>query len=187
MSLRARSATAWERSPYDGRRMSEEEYLALPEEKPYLEYLDGEVTQKAMANRDHGRLAAELALLIGLYARENGGEPGIEQRTHVTPRHSYLVPDVAFYRQGTNEDDAPPALAIEIRSPDETIESQRRKCRMLRESSEACWLVIPRSRTVEVFEGERDGEVLRVGDMLTTAVAPGLEIELAALFKVLDR
>jgi Uma2 family endonuclease len=185
--VRARSTETWERSKYDGQRMSEAEYLALPEEKPYLEYVDGVVVQKAMGNRDHGRLGGELAVLLGLYAREHGGEMVIEQRTRVEPRRSFLVPDVAYYREGTNVEDAAPALAIEIRSPDETIDSQRRKCRVLRENSEACWLVIPRTRTIEVFDADNDGAVMSVGDVVTTLAAPGLEIDIAALFKVLDR
>ena len=48
-----------ERSPvskYHGRRMTEEEYLALPEEKPYLEYVDGVVLQKPVPDDLHGRL-----------------------------------------------------------------------------------------------------------------------------------
>ncbi len=187
MSLRARSTEAWERSPYDGQRMSEAEYLALPEVKPYLEYVEREVIQKAMANRDHSRLAAELSLLLGLHLREHGGEPGIEQRVHIPSRNSYLVPDVAVYAPGTNHDDAVPALAIEIRSPDETMAAQRRKCRALRDAGAACWLVDPRSRTVEVFDDENEGQLKRAGDILETKAVPGLQVDLAALFKVMDR
>ena len=40
---------AWQ-SRYHGVRMSPEQYLALPEVKPYLEYVDGVVLQKPMAN-----------------------------------------------------------------------------------------------------------------------------------------
>ncbi len=34
--------------------MTEAEYLALPETKPYLEFVDGEVLQKAMPDSTHG-------------------------------------------------------------------------------------------------------------------------------------
>lgn len=40
--------------------MSESEYLALPEEKPYLEYIDGVVLQKPMPNKSHVLLIEEI-------------------------------------------------------------------------------------------------------------------------------
>lgn len=40
--------------------MTPEQYLALPEEKPYLEYIDGMVLQKPMPNEQHARVALEV-------------------------------------------------------------------------------------------------------------------------------
>ena len=51
-------------SKYHGVRMTPEEYLALPEEKPYLEYVDGVVLQKPMPNEEHGRIAFRIGFLI---------------------------------------------------------------------------------------------------------------------------
>ena len=48
--------------------MSAREYLALPEEKPYLEYIDGVVEQKPMVNAQHGRTVARLDHRFILYA-----------------------------------------------------------------------------------------------------------------------
>ena len=64
--------------------MTPEQYLALPEEKPYLEYVDGMVLQKPMPTEDHGALSFE----IGLYIRRwtgDGGESnlGVEVRTRL--------------------------------------------------------------------------------------------------------
>ena len=47
-------------SKYHGVRMTPEEYLALPEEKPYLEYIDGMVVQKPMPTNEHAKLALEV-------------------------------------------------------------------------------------------------------------------------------
>jgi len=41
--------------------MTPEQYLALPQEKPYLEYVDGMVLQKLMPTFDHGALVIRLA------------------------------------------------------------------------------------------------------------------------------
>ena len=58
--------------------MSVEEYLALPEEKPYLEYVDGEAVPKTMPDDRHMLLAAEFDIEIGLYRRATGGLSGPE-------------------------------------------------------------------------------------------------------------
>ena len=49
-----------------GRRMTEAEFLALPEEEPYLEYVDGVVLQKPMPNKSHTEIVAELVTEIVL-------------------------------------------------------------------------------------------------------------------------
>jgi len=43
-----------------GRRLTAQEFLELPEEKPYLELIDGEVVQKPLPQEQHGFLALEL-------------------------------------------------------------------------------------------------------------------------------
>src|SRR4051794_26228325 len=48
-------------SPYVGQRMTLEEFLALPEEKPALEYVDGVVRQKVAAKPVHASIAFFLA------------------------------------------------------------------------------------------------------------------------------
>ena len=45
-------------SPWVGQRMTLEEFLALPEQKPALEYADGMVTQKMAPTPDHIELQA---------------------------------------------------------------------------------------------------------------------------------
>lgn len=174
---------------YDGQRMSEAAYLALPEEKPYLEYLDGVVLQKAMPDSNHSALVAELALLLGLFAREHGGWPGVERRVRIPGPGAFRLPDVEFTVAGVPQgDDTLPTLAIEVRSANETLASQRRKCDEWVEAGvHEAWLFEPRARTVEVFFADGDRMTLRAGDRLMSRAVAGLEIDLAALFQVLDR
>ena len=176
------------RSPYAGKRMSVEEYLALPEEKPYLEYVDGVVVQKAVPNRQHRRLVAAIDERLGELRKRHGGDYGPEGRVQLNSGR-YRLPDTAYWAPGRpNDDDSIPTLAVEVRSPDETIASQREKCRQYREAGvDVCWLVIPGSRTVEVFEGEHAGRVLGSQDMLSSAHLPGFTLPLEDLFAVLDR
>ncbi|MGE3073546.1 MAG: Uma2 family endonuclease [Dehalococcoidia bacterium] len=175
-------------SKYHGRRMSEAEYLALPEEKPYLEYVDGVVLQKPMPNRAHVLLIEELIYAIGVYRRRYGGSSGPEGRVRLPDGGGFRIPDAAYWAKSRpHEDDSIPSLVVEVRSPGQAMAELRRKCRAFRENGvEACWLVDPASRTVEVFEGDRDGERLARDASLETSVMPGFSLPLENLFAVLD-
>lgn len=175
-------------SRYHGARMTEEEYLSLPEEKPYLEYVYGVVLQKPMPNNDHSTLAFELAAEIALYRRQHGGYGGIEGRVRLRGDTGYFLPDVAYWARGRpSGDDSIPTLAVEVRSPSQTMAEQRRKCRDFRASGvDVCWLIDPVSRRAEVFEGDRDAELLPVDGVLESEHLPGFSLPLPALFAVLD-
>src|SRR5687768_7212702 len=175
-------------SKYHGRRMTEAQYLALPEEKPYLEYVDGVVLQKPMPNSQHRKLANYIVIEIGLYERQHGGDSGPEGRVRLPDGSGYRLPDTAYWAPGRpSGDDSLPSLAIEVRSPDQTLAELRRKCRAFRANGvDACWLIDPVARTAEVFEGERDGEQLDANGVLTTQVMPVFELSLSDLFAVLN-
>ncbi len=168
--------------------MSEAEFLALPEEKPYLEYVDGVVLQKAMADHEHRRLAGVLTYEFGAYARANGGDFGPEGRVRLVTGN-YHVPDTAYWAAGIESGkDSSPTVAVELRSRDETMVSQRAKCLRYRVAGvPVCWLIDPVSRTVEVFEGDVQGERLSADGSLVTEHMPGFALAAADLFAVLDR
>ena len=167
--------------------MTPEEYLALPEEKPYLEYVDGVVLQKPLPNEDHSELALELAYRFAVWLREHGeGSAGVEARAKLGDLPNYRLPNLSYWKPGIPRgEQAPPTLAVEIRSPDQTLAELRRKCESLRDSGvEACWLLDPVSRTAEIFEGrQRD---TRSADALTAECLPGFDLPLRELFAVLD-
>src|SRR5689334_223564 len=112
------------------RRMTLEEFLTLPEEKPALEYIDGWVRQKAMPKGPHGTLQSWLAHLINAY--------GIAARlawafteTRVLLAGQAPVPDLIVYRWERIPRDAtgriaedfstPPDIAVEIFSPGQVL------------------------------------------------------------------
>lgn len=173
-------------SKYHGVRMTPEEYLALPEEKPYLEYVDGMVVQKPMPNREHIELVAEIIFRLKLWIQLHGGRTGPEARAKLGELQNYRLPDVSFWKAGASrEDDAPPSLAVEMRSRSQTLAELRRKCELLRSSGvETCWLIDPVSKTAEIYQGRR-----KAGLVVTTLTAdclPGFELALVDLFAVLD-
>lgn len=101
----------------------------------------------------------------------------------------YRKPDLATRAAGSPAgNDAIPTLVVEVRSPDETMASQRRKCRMFREHGlPACWLIDRTSRSIEVFEDDLDGETLPVDGGLASKYLPGFELKVPDLFATLDR
>lgn len=183
------SAPPFPVSVYHGRRMSEAEFLALPEEKPYLEYIDGMVLQKPMPDRSHRKLIQVLSYFFELYIRQAGGSGGPEGRVRLPDGSGFRLPDTAYWAPGRpDDDDSVPSVAVEVRSEGQTMAELRRKCRSFRSNGvDVCWLIDPYARTVEVFEGARDGEQLPADGALETAVMPGFSITLTELFAVLDR
>ena len=171
-------------SRYDGQRMSEAEYLALPEVKPYLEYLDGVVRQKPMVGSAHGRVVRRLDRLFDEYIDKHGGDAGPERHVRLDGRN-YRLPDTAYWAPGRpSGDNSIPSLTVEVRSPGQALDSLRDKCRAFRRAGvDTCWLIDPAARRAEIFEGDRDGEAVAA---LESVAMPGFSLTLADLFKVLD-
>lgn len=167
------------------------EYLALPEEKPYLEYVCGEAIPKPMPDRNHGRLAGRLAHLFTVYEATSGGEIIVEGRSEFVdpddPR--YLLPDVSYYTADRYSGDrlmTPPSVAIEIRSEGQALRTLRDKCRYYRAHGvDAAWLIDPTTRTAEIFDTSNDGTVIREDGTLSGPAVPGFELPLGELFSVL--
>ncbi len=165
--------------------MTEAEFLALPEQKPYLEYVDGVVLQKPMPDDDHGFLVAELVGRLWLYAKEHGGRTGPEIRAAFPA--NFRLPDASYFAAGRpSANGAPPTLAIEVRSTGQTRAELRAKCRFFRAHGvDVCWLVDKTAREVEVFEAEGE-RTLGTSESLTSSVLPGFRLPLSDLFAVIE-
>lgn len=82
--------------------------------------------------------------------------------------------------QGDDRRALPPTLAIEVRSPDETMDEQRAKCRLMRAGGvDVCWLFDPATRTVEAFEGDADGLPHDPATPPTSAHLPGFALDVS--------
>ena len=166
--------------------MTPEQYLALPEEKPYLEYVDGMALQKPMPQEEHGELIFRLSLRLGAWMETHGGRAGAEVRAKLGELPNYRLPDLSYWKPGIPRgEEAPPTLAVEVRSKDQAVAELRRKCEFLRSSGvEACWLIDPVSGSAEVFEGRAKSG--RRVETLTAQCLPGFELALSDLFAILD-
>lgn len=168
--------------------MSRAAFLQLPEEKPYLEYIDGVVRQKPMTKASHRRIVQKLDAMFDHYIGQHGGDAGPEGNVDLPSSGNYLLPDTAYWAPDIpSGDDSIPTVVVEVRSPSQTLASQRRKCGVfLAEGVLECWLIDPEARTFEVItrEGSR---TLGPSETLTSPAMPGFELDLATLFAVLDR
>ncbi len=174
-------------------RMSIAEYLALSDdEPPWLEYIGGEVVEKPLPNIDHGIVAGRLARVLGNFEVEAGGQTVVEVRSRFDdpddPR--YMLPDVSFFRRGTRMRDGrmglSPTLAIEIRSPGQTLAFLRSRCRYyLDHGVEEAWIIEPEAGRLEVWDGERDGIVVSAGEVRSSSL-PGFSLLPTALFTGLE-
>jgi Uma2 family endonuclease len=83
--------------------ISVEEYFAITE-KPYFEYLDGVLRQKAWPTYDHGKMQIRLCNLID---QARLGLEALPELTLKVSERIYLIPDVAVVRVSEIEEPYP--------------------------------------------------------------------------------
>jgi Uma2 family endonuclease len=175
-------------SMYDGVEMTDEEFLALDDRyETDLELIDGVAREKGVVNRNHRSITWRLAAAFWDYAQGHGGEAGPEGRVRLR-NGRFVKPDMAYWLPGIpSGNDSLPTVATEVRSPGQTIASQRRKCRTYREAGvPIAWFIDPLRRVVEVFEGDLDAEPLPPEGVLRSDLLPGFELPVADLWTLLD-
>lgn len=171
------------------RAITAEEFLALPEAKPGFEFFDGRVIQKAVTNADHIRIVWRLSAAFHDYAASHGGAGGPEGSVafdsgKVEP--DVLLPDFAFWAAGVDMGVyplAPPTIAIEVRSPSQTMASQREKCEFyIDHGVREAWLIDPEGQTVDVFGADGFVEQLEAIGTLRSRALPDFELHLVTVF-----
>jgi len=166
----------------------------LPDDGFRYDLLDGELIRMWPAGEEHGRIAAVLLRLLGVYVAEAklGEVYAAETGFRLEPgRHTVLGPDLAFVRAARvqrTRSFAPlaPDLAVEVRSPSDRRRLVMEKVgRYLAAGTSLAWLVEPAQRTLTVFEAGQAPRILGAEDVLDGGeVIPGLEVPLNALFSV---
>ena len=179
-----------------GRRLSLEEFLALPEEKPALEYADGELTQKVSPTFRHGLLQTAFVTLVDGYSR-----PIRLARASVETRCSFagtsVVPDcVVFVWDRIPSDDhgdvvddvaIAPDIAVEILSPGQSVGDQVDRCRWyVKNGVRRSLFVHPRERSVRAFRRDSETPPLRGPERVDLGdVIPGFSFTVDELFAAL--
>ncbi|MBA4179511.1 MAG: hypothetical protein C0506_02885 [Anaerolinea sp.] len=149
-------------------RLTLDDFLALPEDKPYLELIDGEVCQKPVGKKKHSRAARRIARLLEDHPATRAGEvlPELGMHWWGTARSDHRVPDVSYYAGGRRVTepypDEPPDLVIEVRSEGQSTESIEARLTFLRDQGVPRTLHIdPESESVSVWERGRSWTVQR--------------------------
>lgn len=179
------------------RRLTLEEFLEIPEEKPALEYFDGEVRQKVSPSSLHAALTYKLCECINAFARPRKIARAFpELRTTFAGKSP--VPDVAVLRWDripVSQDGLldewvriPPNIAVEIISPGQRVNSVVRRCHWyVANGVEIALLVNPKNQSVHLFRQDGTVEELRGLDRIDIgSVVPGLDLTVEELFSALQ-
>ena len=179
-------------------RLTLEDFLRLPEAKPALEYVDGEVRQKMSPRLPH----SALQLHLGTYFNRVGVPKKIA-RAFTELRCTFAghsrVPDLSVFRwpriprdeRGklqTDECFVPPDIAVEIRSPGQTIAALTRDCEWYVANGVALALLVLTTReSVRLFlPGQPWRELKRDEAIDFGPVIPGARLTVRDLFAALD-
>jgi Uma2 family endonuclease len=174
-----------------------EEFLALPEEKPALEYCEGVVTQKVAPSYEHSALQSQIIWELRWQLDARGIAVVLPELRSVYPERAY-VPDVAVYRrerlprrlprQRIGELRIPPDLAVEIISPGQTLHELQAKCsRYVDLGVQVALLVDDRDETIRAFRPNTRPTIHHRGQRVALdEVAPGLHLDVDRIFDALD-
>jgi Uma2 family endonuclease len=175
------------------RRMTLEEFLDLPEEKPSLEFEDGVVTQKVPPQGKHAVLQIGICEIINRVVKPGKIARALPELRTTYDRYS-RVPDVAVYLwdrvprdpDGTIANDfrAPPDVAIEIVSPGQRMARLVEKCQWYVDHGvRAAFIVDPPGETIQGFRPGQDVVTLRRSDAIDLRdIVPGLSLSVDEIF-----
>jgi Uma2 family endonuclease len=175
--------------------MTLEEFLELPEDKPYLEYIDGRIEAKVSPQTKHSLLTLRLLECLNGWARPARlGFAFPELRCTFAGRS--IIPDVVFLLrehieigedgEPVNEVWRPPDIHIEIISPDSSVKKAREK--LAHATAHGCplgWLIHPekKQRTIDVYRPGRPAERLAPDGVLEgEPVLRGFRLGVAEVF-----
>jgi Uma2 family endonuclease len=173
-----------------------DEFRKLPEEKPALEYWDGVVSQKVSPKARHSQLQGFLTERINGFTDPAGSARAFPE-LRSTFAGSTVVPDVSVYlaehipydEQGLLIDDfeVAPDIAIEIVSPDQSVNKLIRRCLWyVSNGVKIALLVDPDDESILAFPDGVAPVALRGDDRIDLEeVLPDFELTVGEVFRSL--
>ncbi len=172
------------------RKMTEAEFMRLPDDGRKYELVDGEA-KEVPASVKHDVIAIELAVRLKPLVAEAAYLAGTQAGFRMTTGN-IRAPDLSVIfknslPQGKLPDgfgDRAPDLAIEIVSPNEDMPDLMRKIGEYFESgAKQVWLLFPERKRVIVYDSPFEQTVLNENDTLTTPLIPEFRARVGDLFE----
>ena len=158
-----------------------EEYLGVAYH-PDCDYVDGEVLERNVGERDHSELQRELIFFLRSRQEQWRAFVFPEQRVQVSPTR-FRVPDLCVYiGEKPNEQvfRTPPFICIEILSPEDRMERVQEKIDdYLDFGVPHVWVINPRKRRAWTYTKEGSQEA---PDGVLSTRNPSLAVPLAEVF-----
>jgi Uma2 family endonuclease len=165
--------------------ISIEEYLRTSYH-PDCDYVDGQIQERNLGEREHARLQAILSAWLFNHESAWNVYALVEQRIRVAPRRVRIA-DICLVRRDAPREQVivtPPLLCVEILSPEDRLP---RAARVMEDYARMgvpnLWLLDPKDRVAYIYSS--DGLLKLTTDRLTI---PNTEIyvDLPTLFAALD-
>src|SRR5665213_3715543 len=150
--------------------------------RPDCDYVDGEVLERNLGERDHSYIQVALSSYFFNRRKALGIEVYPEQRVQVKPSR-YRIPDICVVLGGTKEKifTSPPFLCVEILSPeDRMVRVWERIQDYFEMGVPNVWVIDPETRIAHI--ASPSGDLHRVNDILRTT-GPVLEVLLSEIFE----
>jgi len=176
--------------PATRRKMTEEEFLRLPDDGRKWELVEGEA-REVPAGHEHAVMVINIGVMLKPFARGRGFVAGSQAGFRMASGN-IRSPDVSFTRKermpggqpSEGFEDFAPGLAVEIISPSEQPDEMARKvAEYFGAGAEQVWHLFPDTRRVTVYYSPFDTadfgpqETLDAGDLL-----PGFSCRAEELF-----
>jgi len=190
------TATLAEMAPELG---SEDDRLPMETDEALYELVNGERVEMPAMSIRATMIVSELGLELNSFAKPNRlGKAYVELLVRLPLAQDVnrnRRPDVSFFTSSQlaigffqdfkeNALDMVPELAIEVTSPTDRAEEQRKKVLEYFQAGVRCvWVIYPELQTVDVYESPKSVRILGPDDTLVgDPVLPGFQLRLADLF-----
>jgi Uma2 family endonuclease len=180
------------------------ELMEMETDEALYELVDGQRVETPAMSKRAGRIANWLATKLNAFAEPSQlGEALVEVlvllRLPEDPGRNRR-PDISFFchshskkesLQGPDENacDVVPDLAVEVTSPTDRVENQRKKVLEYFEAGVGCvWVVLPELRAVDVYESPTSVRIFGPDDTLIgDPILPGFQLRISELFNPFTR
>ena len=156
--------------------LSLEQFLELPETKPYCEYIDGQICQKPMPQGKHSRVQSSLSAAVNQVGESQKLALALTE-LRCTFEGRSLVPDIAVFEWSripvdengeiANRFESYPDWTIEILSPDQSPSRVINKIIFcINQGTKLGWFIDSQDKSVMVFQPNQLPEVKYGNDSL---------------------